>query len=914
MRSELRCAAVWFGAALALLVACGDDPPAPAPPADAGAEEADAAADAASAEDAGAEDADGEDADADAPGPPWAAWPAPSGEAVEGALEVSGAGTRLVIQRAPFGLTLEGADGASRAASAQAPGARHAPVAVGHATRWSPSTYYEPTLTVERRGAPDVRWYGATEVLAAGRLEGGGLEVIVATADDDGAPGPEVRLWAGTSAEGVTLEIERPAVDALVYTSLNLRASEGEGYYGFGELFDRVDSRGLIRELLTQAREDSETGTNEVHVPVGAYASTAGYGLYAEDRYPSAMDMGATEASVARTTSLSPRLRVHLAAVAGLPEWVGRYASLAGRPARVPIWALGPHFWRNENRDGAEALDDIARARAAGVPVSVIWIDRPWSSYYHNWRFDASRFPDPEGLFEAIHGEGLRVMLHHSPQLNTPGGSDLGEAEDASEGLYAEFLAAGWLVSQENGAPLVLPWGGGPGAHIDYSHPDAAARVQALLRRVTALGAVGTKMDWDEYLQPNLLNFRLFVFFHNGETNLTMKSWYSALYHKTIIEGFEAGLGEPGFHISRTGTPGDQVWNTCIWPGDLDNDLSVHGVKASGELNVGGLPAAIIAHQTLGLSGYPCFGSDVGGYRGGTPEEEVLLRWLWVGVLSAVTQLGGGGGSHMPWTADTAYSAEALRITREALRLRMQLVPYVHQGLEEAHRTGAPLVRPLVYAWPEAPEASSAEAELSYLFGPDLLVAPVVEAGATERSLWLPPGVWWDWWSGERLEGPGQVVRPGGLDTIPLLVREGAAIPLGSPEVETMFAAPGRLSYGAVRERQLLLAPGPTVREAAFVDGVRVRASRSASGVEVELGLEAPDADQDPRYVQTPTRVRLTVLGVEAAPSEVTLRRGEEAASPLPSGPCEVGACWSFDAAKGQVHVTLDSAGVVLIP
>lgn len=115
----------------------------------------------------------------------------------------------------------------------------------------------------------------------------------------------------------------------------------------------------------------------------------------------------------------------------------------------------------------------------------------------------------------------------------------------------------------------------------------------------------------------------------------------------------------------------DQVWNSCIWPGDLGNDWTENStakMPAEGEWKVGGLPSAFYGALSLGMSGYPCFGSDIGGYRGGLSTDEVLLRWLELGIFHPVTQLGGAGSAHMPWVDGSPYSAEAVAVTRDLLQ------------------------------------------------------------------------------------------------------------------------------------------------------------------------------------------------------------------------------------------------------
>ena len=485
-------------------------------------------------------------------------------------------------------------------------------------------------------------------------------------------------------------------------------------------------------------------------------------------------------------------------------------------------------------------------------------------------------------MFEELRALGYRSLLHHSPQVNVPGTSSIAGGEDSSEGLYELYVDSGWVVTFADGNPVRLPWGGGTGAFVDWTHPDAVAHVQGLIPRVTTLGVVGTKMDWDEYLQPNLGPARLHMQFANGETNLTMKSWYSARYHAAIKEGFEQAMGEPSFQLVRHGSPRDQEWSTCVWPGDLDNDFTEHTRGPSErqrEWNVGGLPAAIVANQSLGLSGFPCFASDVGGYRNGQPTAEALLRWMAFGVFNAVMQVGGGGRTHMPWSEDTPYPLPEegwpqgvssidgmLDITRRYFRLRMDLFPYIHNELLAAEATGRPLVRSLWSMHPDDPEARRFERD--FYFGPNMLVAPVYEQGVRERTLHLPEGEWVDLWTGERHEGPQTIVRAAPLHEIPAFLRDGAIIPLAAPDIDSLLptTTDGIVSYADRPLTRLWVVPGRagTLRLFNGLD-VRTETDSDRFTVAVRFGPPSPSVDERIRFSPEAVEVRVETGGTTLA-------------------------------------------------
>ncbi|MCG3172327.1 MAG: hypothetical protein GMKNLPBB_00477 [Myxococcota bacterium] len=833
-----------------------------------------------------------------------------------GELEFNGA--KAVLRAADCSFKITDSSGKALAETQSGrPGFENNGFNYGRARNFSPTVYYDPSMSKSYFKYDELEFFAG---LSAGEVRPveGGVAMSCITKNAKGEDGAPIDVVLTRDAHGFVVKAVIPEVRGIIFNSLALKARPGEGFHGSGENFDKLDNRGIIREMQIGLEGQSESSTNEVHVPVPFWVSTEGYGVFTNNRSVGGIDYAARDAETVRTTFWSQQLVHHIMPGNDPMELVERYASIAGKPARVPFWALAPQWWRNENKNDLELLDDVKRARDLDIPSTVVWIDRPWSSYYHNFLFNKSQFPDPEGMFKKLAAQGHRVLLHHSPQMNPPGQSDLGR-DEVDEGLYKEFRDNGWLVLTGSNDPFSFPWGGGQGAFIDYTNPAAVARVQELLKRVTALGAIGTKMDWDEYIQPNAVSVRINLKFHNKESILTMKGWYSALYHKTMIEGFDKGLGEPTFHINRSGITGDQVWNTCIWPGDLDNDFSPHTRGPSGfqkQWNVGGMPSAITANITTGMAGYPCFGSDVGGYRGGTPKEEVLNRWMAFGTFNGVMQIGGGGGSHMPWTADSKYSPAAVDIAKKYMRLRVDLFPYIHQQMMNASKTGRPFVRSLWFQFPADPETR--KHEWDFMFGPDILAAPVAVEGASAREVYLPAGEWADWWTGEVLQGGKTVSRPAPVDVIPVFVRAGAIIPLADPAIDTLWDAtePGVVTYESKKVMRALVFPRGESANRVW-NGVEISSRQSANRVE----LTVKHVDREPGLPKqinfTPDTITFHVVtaGAFANPAAVkALRQQDGAAAELK--PCAAGVtenCIAPSSAPGRLDVVFKGQGTLVL-
>jgi alpha-D-xyloside xylohydrolase len=211
--------------------------------------------------------------------------------------------------------------------------------------------------------------------------------------------------------------------------------------------------------------------------------------------------------------------------------------------------------------------------------------------------------------------------------------------------------------------------------------------------------------------------------------------------------------------LARSGWIGSQAVPGC-WGGDPQADW-------------GGLAASIRGLLSLALSGNPFYATDIGGFYGAQPDPELFVRWCQAAVFASHMRFH-GIGPREPW----AFGEAPLARVRAALELRMALVPYIERALAQATATGLPLCRPMPLAFPEEPESWGFE--LQYLFGPDLLVAPIVRPGG-RATVWLPEGGWIDWHTGERRCGPRRLELELPLDRFPLFAREGAEIPLAAP-------------------------------------------------------------------------------------------------------------------------------------
>jgi alpha-D-xyloside xylohydrolase len=371
---------------------------------------------------------------------------------------------------------------------------------------------------------------------------------------------------------------------------------------------------------------------------------------------------------------------------------------------------------------------------------------------------------------------------------------------------------------------------------MDFTSAAATGFWDMRARVPVGIGMDGFKLDYGEDLVPSILDVRLGVTLSDGETERTARNYplvYHGAYRAALARKPDAGdaaTSDDGVLVVRASTYGGGQVADIVWPGDLDNGFQHYGdSNDAGTLLVGGLPASVVAAQTLSASGFALFGADTGGYRGGAPTEEALLRWAEQTSLSMVMQLGPGETKY-PWN----YGATAVTTYTALANLHQSLVPYLASLLSAAQTSGTPPIRPLPLAFP-ADTTAPMFADTEYLLGPALLVAPVVVSGVTSRQVYLPAGEWFPWWGGPALLGPMTFRAEAPIGQPPLYVLAGSLLPLLPPGIDTLVASddPSTVSLSAMAGIDVASAwvAGPAT--ATCLDGSTIAITDESSGVGV---------------------------------------------------------------------------------
>lgn len=601
------------------------------------------------------------------------------------------------------------------------------------------------------RGGPDARW-----AVRDGRLSlhAGALSVEL---DSRG-------LLSFRDAAGVVIlreqevRVSSGGAQRLVFASL-----PGEQYYGLGQKVRGPDDtslrwNGRQRTFgpLGNAREKTcpVPGQGNGNTTIPLLHSSAGFGLFLDNHYRHTWDFTDAGRWSVEADQGEHRYYVFLGPDAGAV--LARYTALTGRPPMPPRWALGLLQSRFGYRSWDEVEETARRLRAAGIPADAIILDLYWFGGVPHFggrrrigslEWDREAFAGARERIARLRTMGFRVMLIEEPYV------------DAELPVHREAAEDGHLATLPGGGPARLARWWGEGGIVDMTR---AATRRWWWRRHLPLMEDGVAGWWMDLGEPDTYDESAR---YAGGAHPDVHNVYAMEWARALAEGHERDFpADRQFLLTRAGYAGIQRYGAAVWSNDVMTGFDWLAPQVATGLNIG-------------LSGIPWWGTDVGGFIGPVASPELYVRWFQFGAFCPVFR---PHGQDRP-TAPFEFGPEAEAICRHYARLRYRLLPYLYTAAREAHDTGLPPMRPLTLAFPDDPVVGDLGAQ--YLFGPSLLVAPMLHEG-TERNVYLPDGRWVDFHTGEVFTGPTWLRRyPAPLERLPLFVRAGAILPLG-PEME----------------------------------------------------------------------------------------------------------------------------------
>lgn len=444
---------------------------------------------------------------------------------------------------------------------------------------------------------------------------------------------------------------------------------------------------------------------------------------------------------------------------------VEQYADVTGKVPMMPDWAMG--FWQCKLRyqTQEEILQIAEEYHRRQVPLSVIVIDFFHWTQQGDWKFDPVYFPDPREMVRRLHEMGIRVMVSIWPTV------------DRNSENYQEMKERDMLIRTNRGLNVTMECFGME-CFIDTTNPDAR---EFLWEKVLQnYRKAGIDLFWldeaePEYTVQDFDNYR----YYDGPA-LECANEYPARYAQAFYDGMLAeGINMP-INLIRCAWAGSQRYGALVWSGDVPSTFTYLRYQLTAGLN-------------MGLAGIAWWTADIGGFHGGNVHDpafqELLMRWFQFGAFCPVMRLHGdrdphykplssSGGGMVASGADNeiwSYTPEIEKMMTRYILLRESMKDYMKTVMEEAHEKGTPVIKPLFYDFPD--DQITWDISDAYLFGHDLLVAPVMEAGKRIRTVYLPSGeTWIEYETGICYEGGQSITVNAPIDQIPLFIRQGKSV------------------------------------------------------------------------------------------------------------------------------------------
>lgn len=570
-------------------------------------------------------------------------------------------------------------------------------------------------------------------------------------------------------AEGIVLTGESFEDGALLQFCQPYRAA-----YGMGERFNYVNQKGLTVE--TEVFEKFCNQGEVSYCPIPFFFTDLGAGVYVDTLTVVKFSFGdCIEIRIRRDSDGKlPEVCLFL----GTPkEILGSFKEVTGTPQVVPKWSFGPWMSANRWHTQDEAREQMCLTKELGFPHTVFVLEA-WSDEATFYRFNEhGEWEDPKELVRELKQDGLHLILWQIPVLKR---MDEGENHPVLDEDWSDAMAHGLCIKKKDGSCYRIPEGHWFSGSLlpDFSNPDTVKWWFGKREYLLSMGVDGFKTDGGEFiLTDDAVSY-------DGLTGLELRNAFTARY----VQAYSEFVGKDRVLFSRAGYTGQQKV-PIQWAGDQMSTWEE-------------LRHVLTAGLSLGLSGVPLWGFDIGGFAGPLPEKELYERAVQMAAFVPVMQwhsepVGGqfaelypaakGTNDRSPWNISTFYGDDGLLARlRFWFRLRMNLVPYLYHQCLLSAESGLPMMRHLVIEYPE--DEKVLDRDDCFMLG-DLLVAPVLEKGLPDREVYLPKGTWECLWPMEVQDVDGSFQAEmlqliGGrtyrircmMESIPVFIREGGCI------------------------------------------------------------------------------------------------------------------------------------------
>ncbi|MBP3541341.1 MAG: alpha-xylosidase [Clostridia bacterium] len=526
------------------------------------------------------------------------------------------------------------------------------------------------------------------------------------------------------------------------YMVESLMLDVGENVYGLGERFGAYVKNGQTVDMWNA---DGGTASELAYKNIPFYMTNRGYGVLVEDASDVSFEVASEKVERVQFSHEGESMTYDIIYGETPKGTLDIYTALTGRPALLPAWSFG--LWLSTsfttNYDEETTSSFIGGMAERDIPLSVFHFDCYWMKAF-NWcdfAWDPDTFPDPEGMLKRYHDKGLHLCCWINPYI--------GQASP----LFEEGMKHGYLIKKTNGDVWQTDmWQAGMGI-LDVTNPAARDWYCSYLRKLLDMGIDCFKTDFGERIPVRDIAY------FDGSDPLRMHNYYTFLYNQMVFDLLKEVRGEgEAILFARSATVGGQQF-PVHWGGD--NSASY--VSMAETLRAG---------LSMSHSGFGYWSHDISGFESTAPAD-VYKRWCQFGVFSSHSRLHGSTSYRVPWLFDE----ESSDVLRKFVKLKCRLMPYLYGAAVEAHEHGIPMMRPMMLEFYDDPACETLDRQ--YMMGESILVAPIFRKDG-QVQYYLPDGLWTCLLTGDKVQGGHWQTEIHDFMSMPLMVRPGSVIPMGS--------------------------------------------------------------------------------------------------------------------------------------
>lgn len=535
-----------------------------------------------------------------------------------------------------------------------------------------------------------------------------------------------------------------------------------EQFFGLGEKSGSFNRRGKSYRMWNSDKPCYEVNEDPLYKSIPFFISSYGYGIFFDNTYKTEFKFGSESTQYYSFESQGGEMVYYFIFGPEYKQMMQRYVDLTGKPIIPPAWALGFSQCRGLLVNEKLTREIASEYRKRKIPCDIIYQDIGWVQNLQDFEWKKQNYTDPQKMVNDLRKEGFKIIVSQDPVISQSNQKQWHEAD--SLGYFTTDIRTGKTYD------MPWPWGGNCGI-VDFTRPETSNWWGTYQQKVLNNGVRGFWTDmgepaWSNEENTDRLYMRHYLGMHDKIHNV-----YGLTWDKVVTEQFEKhNPNQRIFQMTRSGFSGMQRY-TFGWSGDSGDGYNVLNGwnKLTNQLQMG---------ISAGLGAIPFWSCDISGYCGDIKDyesfSELYVRWLQFGVFNPLSRAHHEGNNAVePWL----FGTEAERICRNAIELKYKLHPYIYTYAREAFDTGLPIMRAMLLEYPDDPESLNMASQ--FMFGKELLVAPVTEKGAETKKVYLPEGKWIDFNDGITVyQGNQWISYKAPLNTIPIFVKEGSIIPM----------------------------------------------------------------------------------------------------------------------------------------